>query len=511
MRYELASLSAPNRQPGRCRPAIFVEGDGLQPIYWQVSQIPTGVGALKIKSLDQLREPDERTLKFQPIGLGGRMRPADAALYQQEIISHTELVSDVPELVRNYFDQLRTLYAYGVLCYDFFTIAHDQTQLALEFALRARFIEFYGGTVPLSGGRGGACAVQAASFEQLHQVIRRTPGLRLRVQRTGKWIPFDGMLDSLIRWARAEGMLRGQRNRAIEPLLRKFRNQVAHGAGYHLLMPADAARAISDIAEFINHLWGSPTPGGRLYPAPIRRDTQVVGWNSRGDVMAGQIGLLREGQPGECAAPASDQLHAELPGGTSPAEWTWVLVRGVLHDEGLMRFDSLFEVTTYPCEMLWGPGTARDAMAWFEAEQPQADEVGVLDRPFLIQHCGSRLYLPRRPEVAAGMGDAGRQGKWYFVRADHPTDAFGHVRTVAARGPGCSRTGPCQQCAVETVGVGSWDAVASLLKDEGVEIAPHPVPDARVSSAMKWPRYSEILGNGRWVVPAVDDLVIPHP
>jgi hypothetical protein len=37
-------------------------------------------------------------------------------------------------------------HAYGVLCYDFFTIAHDQAQLALEFALRERFVEFHGGT-----------------------------------------------------------------------------------------------------------------------------------------------------------------------------------------------------------------------------------------------------------------------------------------------------------------------------------------------------------------------------
>ena len=32
------------------------------------------------------------------------------------------------------------------------------------------------------------------------------------------------MLDSLMRWARGEGLLRGQRNRWLEPVLRKFRN-----------------------------------------------------------------------------------------------------------------------------------------------------------------------------------------------------------------------------------------------------------------------------------------------
>jgi hypothetical protein len=456
---------------------------------------------MDIKSLDELREPDERTLKFQPLGLGGRMRPKDAAVFQQQVISHAELVPAVPELVRNGFEQLRTLYAYGVLCYDFFTVAYDQAQLALEFALRERFVEFFGGIVPLSDGSGSAQDVPAATFQQVHEAIRRTRRPRLRVQRTGEFISFNGMLDSLMRWARAEGLLRGQRNRGIEPLLKRFRDHVAHGAGYHLLMPPDAARAISDVAEIINHLWGAPTPGGRLYPAPIRRDIQVVGWSSRGDVMAGQVGLSQENQTGGPVTGASEQLHAALPGRSQPDEWTWALVRAVPHDEGLMRFDSLFEVTTYPCDMLSGPGTAEDAMAWFEEQQPQADEVQILDRPFLIQYYGNRLYLPRRPEIAAALRDDERQGAWYFVHADDPTDAFAHVRRVVAGGSACSPSGPCQHCAVDTLGTGNWDAVATFLRQEGVNLAPQVVPDARVSSRMRWPRYNEILGHGNWTVP----------
>src|SRR5215469_16878141 len=100
-----------------------------------------------IKSLDELREVDERTLKFQPLGLGGRMRPEDAARYQQEVISHPGLAPEVPQRVRGCFERLRTIYSYGVLCYDLFTVAYDQAQLALELALRERFMEFHGDTV----------------------------------------------------------------------------------------------------------------------------------------------------------------------------------------------------------------------------------------------------------------------------------------------------------------------------------------------------------------------------
>lgn len=217
--------------------------------------------------------------------------------------------------------------------------------------------------------------------------------------------------------------------------------------------------------------------------------------------MAGQVGLSEEEPADEPAAMASEQFQADLPGRSQPDEWTWVLVRAVAHDEGLMRFDSLFEVTTYPAEMLWGPGAAAAGMTWLEERQPQADEVQILDRPFLIQYQQSRLYLPRRPEIAAGLEDDDRQGVWYFVRADDPTDAFGHVRRVVAGGSSCSKQGPCQHCAVHTVGTGNWEAVAALLEKEGVSLAPRPVPDARVSNGMRLPRYNEILGHGNWTAP----------
>ena len=215
--------------------------------------------------------------------------------------------------------------------------------------------------------------------------------------------------------------------------------------------------------------------------------------------MAGQIALSRDDQ----AAGSPDvgqQLQASMPGNSRSEEWTWVLVRAVPHDEGLLRFDSLFEVTVYPCELLWGPGTAAEATGWFEREQPQADEAAVLDRLFLIQYRGDHLYLPRRPEIALSLEAADLAGTWYVVRADAPTDAFGHVRNLLAGGSACSATGPCEQCAVTTVGTGNWDAVMALLPAQHTAAEPRPMPDVRVSSAMRWPRASQILGNGNWAL-----------
>ena len=456
---------------------------------------------MEIKSLDELREVDERTLRFSPFGLGGKMTPEGAARFQQEVISHPDLAPGVPQRVCDCFERLRMTHAYGVLCYDFFTIAHDQAQLALEFALRERFVEFHGGTVEFRDKTGSLHQVATAPFTELQAEIRRheSDEWRLAVRRTGGAIRFDGMLDSLLRWAREEELLRGQRNRTRDRLLRDMRDHVAHGAGDHLLMPVDSAQAISDVAEIINQLWGAATPGGRLYPAPIRREVQLVGWSPRGNVMAGQVGLSRDGQSLGPQA-AAEQIHSAVPRGDPVDDWTWVLVRAVPHDEGLMRFDSLFEVTAYPCELLAGPASTGDAAAWAERELPQGDTVDVLDRLFLVQYHGDRLYLPRCPEIALGLADSERAGTWSLIRADSAAEAFTHARNVVIGGSGCSRRGPCQQCAVETMRRGTWKEVAAALTAECPQCQPLQVPDARASSALRWPRYHQILGDGNWAL-----------
>ena len=70
----------------------------------------------------------------------------------------------------------------------------------------------------------------------------------------------------------------------------RLRNNVAH-PHYHLAMPPDSARAIRDLAEIINRLWGHPTPGGRLYPAPLTREPMVIAW--RGDPPGHELTIMR--------------------------------------------------------------------------------------------------------------------------------------------------------------------------------------------------------------------------
>lgn len=437
---------------------------------------------MDIRSLEELRQADEMTLRFTSLGFAtsGMLRPEDAAVYQQEVISHAELVAAVAEGTRDTFERLRSLHSYGVLSYDMFTAADDLANLVIEQALRDRLIEFYGGVVPFEDAGGAVHPVPAASFDALYEAIhaegrlRRPQRWRLRLRRTGDLIYFDGMLDSLMRWARGEGLLRGQRNRHLEPVLRKIRNHVAHGDGHHLVTPVDSARTIRDAAEIINHLWGSSTPAGRLYPAPIHREIQTVAWSpSDGSVMIG---------------PAS------LPPDPQFAGWTCVLVQAVLHDDGLGRLDALYETTTYPSDLLWGPGSMEDASAWLKQNQLTDDEVDVLDRLFLIQCNEGRVYLPRSPDVAAGLTEEERRGTWYLIQADYPSDAITHARAVVA-GQCSAEDGPCANCAAETVGTGTWQEITDLAASTGLTITPRRPGDIRVPSVRAWPRYFEGAGH----------------
>ncbi|MEU0156097.1 hypothetical protein [Micromonospora fulviviridis] len=125
------------------------------------------------------------------------------------------------------------------------------------------------------------------------------------------------MLGDLRAWARKVGLLRGQRNRGIEQALSNLRNFVAHPTAYHLTGPVEAARTLRDLAEIINQLWGLPTPGGRRYPAPLRREVVVMAWPTDSSET--------------CTAIATDAFAGFVDPDDRP--WECVILRAVFHSD----------------------------------------------------------------------------------------------------------------------------------------------------------------------------------
>jgi hypothetical protein len=297
---------------------------------------------MDIRTFAELTTPDERSLSFTPLGLAsGGLSPEQAVAFQQRSIASADLISAVPEGTRSSFERLRTLHVYGVLCYDNFTVVEDLTRIVLEQALRERFITFYGEVIPLVRRRDGTESMLPASdFGTINAAFRRGGSharggweLRLRNRGTSMQVPLS--LSPLLDWARQEGLLHGQRNHFIENVLHELRNRFAHGSGFRVGMPNQSARAICDCAEIINRLWGSLTPGGRLYPAPLQREVLVIGWSPTWSTMAAGAGAT--------------VMHAsQLAEGTEPDDWTYLVVLGVWDDPRPMAVRRALRVHRVP-------------------------------------------------------------------------------------------------------------------------------------------------------------------
>lgn len=104
-----------------------------------------------------------------------------------------------------------------------------------------------------------------------------------------------------------------------------------------------------------------------------------------------------------------------------------------------------------------------------------------LNRLFLLQHHEDRLYLPRSPDVTAGMTEEERQGTWYLVRADFPADAIAHARAVIA-GQCTPEDRSCGQCTAEAVGTGAWQETIDLAASTGITVTPQHPRDRQVPS-----------------------------
>jgi hypothetical protein len=404
---------------------------------------------VEIKTYAELVSLDERNklMAFMEARVGGGHDIEIATRVGQEMVSHIDLHADVPDGVIASFERVRKVFSFGIFEYEMFTVARDQAVLLLEQALRERFVSLYDNEVTLVNHQSGEeDRVKVTDFEALWTKLNeRRPEatgpwrLMLRsgdlmMRRDGRPVVFRGGLTQLQEWARQEKLLDGQRTRSLDSYLVADRNRVAH-ALFHLTMPVDGARTIYDMAETINRLWGHSTPGGRLYPTPIKRTTVIVAWADGGN----NLTMMRPDQ---------------LPYFDPPDDWTLIIVLGRENDESLMGFDARYERTAAPAEWLWGPGDKTEAAAWIEEHGIQTDVCTTIDRLLVVQAVDGKTYLPRRPEVALGLTVDRRRGSWHLLLADRSLDAFNRIRNNGM--------------AVEEVFSGSWGDMAEILLAKGI-------------------------------------------
>lgn len=440
---------------------------------------------MRIQTFDELITSDERTLRFTPLGLSTGpqvFKPEYAAEFQQQVIAGCDLHPDVPKDTRSAFERVRTLHTYGIFCYEAFTVAEDLSWLVMEQSFRERFITYFGGMIPFINTKSGVeDTITVHNFQEVYVAVRQGGthfgnGWQLKVKATTLSMTFQATFLSLLKWARAEGLLYGQRNRQTEDFYRRIRNHVAHPS-YHLGTPPDSARTIHDLAEIINRLWGHATPGGRLYPAPLGREVLAVAWREA------EVGLTHV-----------TMRCYQLANFDEPGDWQCLIVRAVFEDEGVKEFDAQYERTRLPAELLWGPGSTREALAWVNVHAPKPDTADYLDRLFVLRIHEGRSSLAMRPDVALARSADRRDGQWFIVKADYPNDAFVHVRhiknevvcgdpnpKVCQMKPGVTMTSPpIPVCPVESMFNGTWDGMVEYLAGQFDITKPAMVSTVRV-------------------------------
>jgi len=427
-----------------------------------------------VKTLAELAEPDLASLVIRPLDIDPAKIAEGVAEYRQRQVASFELVDAVPDSTRMSYERIRRIYSYGVLDYDLYTVAGNQARLVVEQALRDRFLPFYGGTPVFIDGKGGEHPVLAGRFGDLYDADRPLvrKSWRLKIQSGRHPIPFNGMLSSLLRWARAEGLLGGQRDRWQDKFRIRFRNYTAHSE-YHREMPDDAAAEIFHLAQLINRLWGAPGE------TPIRREVVAIAWSAT----ATSYGLAEHFR-------IDDRM---------PADATCAVILADPQDLTLGdSFDAQYEMTAMPYQFLWGPGTWAEGAEWVKRQQPVADEIATVDRLFLLRYHDRRLYMPRSIGSTAALADGERAGTWCLLRADYPGDAFGHQRHLLQKAPDYSTTGFCRECPAESIAAGTWQQIIDRCAALGADVTPRSAPDIRASMC-RTPRWNDLTEDGQWV------------
>ena len=391
---------------------------------------------------DDLARPDPRTGHFVPWGLaGGQLTPDATVELQRAVMDSAALTPAVPLTLRTEFDRLRDLHVHGAIRYENFADVCNLAPGLYETALQARFVEFFCDREVPFVHRGSALPFvwpKSPAYVDVFKHIKPRAGIRISTSN-GMLVPFSGMFDGLLSWARAEGLLRGQRARLFEHSVRQHRNDVSHGLRHQLEMPPTSAGDIHDLAEFINQLWGVRRAGGRRYPAPRVRRILAIGFDAEGHTTGLPVGQLVD---------------------ASSEELQWLLVRAAFDYGGYTEFDLRFATSETPFTYIWGPGTRSDAITWLEIEAPEeSDEADPLDQLFLIRRVGATLDAPRYPEAAVRLSSRDLAGDWYLMMADHPIAAWSCVR---ARAEGIHNN--CR-CATLMVARGSWQKMLHRLAD----------------------------------------------
>ena len=184
--------------------------------------------------LRELQTPDEAMLAFNSFGLGGRLKPEDAAEFQAVTIARAVLADNVPKTCATTSSEHASCTSTAYWSTSSSRPPATTRCSCSRVPFGSRFLAFYSDGIPLMRGETEELLL-ATTFEDVLEACRA----RLRgADGTTHWLPLSA--DALLSWARREQLLAGTRAKIIEGLLSERRIHAAHPVGHTINMPVDS-------------------------------------------------------------------------------------------------------------------------------------------------------------------------------------------------------------------------------------------------------------------------------
>jgi len=171
----------------------------------------------------------------------------------QEEIKNIQLLPTVPESVERLFKNAKELYLFGYFRYRFFTIASHYAWLALESAMKNRYILSFGDEIILRNRKGKEVKMSTPNYENIVNYCSKNKGWAMHdLSVNGEKFPSNK--EKLSTWLVSQGLISEWEKELCIRGLRQ-RNFLSHQTFAPIYTPGNPYSALVETSTLINKMY----------------------------------------------------------------------------------------------------------------------------------------------------------------------------------------------------------------------------------------------------------------
>ena len=169
----------------------------------------------------------------------------------QEDVCDIQLIPNIPESIQKVFQYAKDLYIFGYFRYHFFTISQHYTFLALESAIKHRYMRSLGNKVVLTNQKNNTVVLSHPTYYEIHDFCHKNKGWNpQKLKVNGE--PFRYNMPRLLEWLVDKGVIT-KWEKDIYDADRQLRNILSHLEQISIFMPS--SETLKSVAYHINTLF----------------------------------------------------------------------------------------------------------------------------------------------------------------------------------------------------------------------------------------------------------------